>query len=196
MLPKFPAPQAILVLKSDMTTDELVHFMVENGRRWVAAQREAFQPTSDPISEEDRAVLRHYFGHGVLQGSRVCWVDEIANPDFYQEVERAGLPMPLDFRLMTAITFVDTIVVSRSQFEGPATWRPLLFHELVHAVQYRVLGLARFVAEYVEGWARNGFFYESIPLERMAYELQGRFDLASSRFSAESEVVRALGATA
>ena len=179
-----------------MTTDELVHFMVENGRRWVAAQREAFQPTSDPISEEDRAVLRHYFGHGVLQGSRVCWVDEIANPDFYQEVERAGLPMPLDFRLMTAITFVDTIVVSRSQFEGPATWRPLLFHEIVHAVQYRALGLARFVAEYVEGWARNGFFYESIPLERMAYELQGRFDLASSRFSAESEVVRALGATA
>jgi len=178
-----------------MTTDELVQFLVENGRRWVAAQREAFAPTSDPISEEDRAVLRHYFGNTVLQGSRLVWVDEIANPDFYAALERAGEPMPLDFRLMTGMTFVDTIVVSRSQFEGPATWRPLLFHELVHVVQYRVLGLDRFVAEYLEGWARNGFFYESIPLERMAYELQGRFDLASSRFSVESEVVRALGKT-
>jgi hypothetical protein len=177
-----------------MTTDELVRFLVENGRRWVAAQREAFAPTSDPISEEDRAVLRNYFGHAVLQGSRVVWVDEIPNPDFYAAVERAGLPMPLDFRLMSGMTFGDTILISRSQFEGPATWRPLLFHELVHVVQYRILGVDRFVSQYIEGWAGNGFFYESIPLERMAYELQGRFDLGA-RFSVESEVVRALGKT-
>jgi len=175
-----------------MTTDEMVRFMVENGRRWVAARREAFQPTASPISEEDQAVLQHYFGRGVLQSSRVAWAEEIANPGFYEELERSGRAMPLDFRLMTAITFVDTIVISRTQFEGPSTWRPLLFHELVHVVQYRLLGLDRFVAEYVQGWARNGFFYESIPLERMAYELQGRFDLASGRFSAETEVVRAL----
>jgi hypothetical protein len=179
-----------------MTTDEMVRFMVENGRRWVAARRDAFQPTSVPISDEDQAVLQHYFGHAVLQGSRVSWVDEIANPDFYAEIESAGLPIPLDFRLMTAITFVDTIVISRTQFEGPATWRPLLFHELVHVVQYRLLGVDRFVDEYIGGWAGNNFFYESIPLERMAYELQGRFDLASGRFSVETEVVRALGKSA
>jgi len=179
-----------------MTTDEMVRFMVEQGRDWVTAQREAYLPASDPISEEDRAVLRHYFGHAVLQASRLAWTDEIANPDFYAEIERAGLPMPLDFRLMTAITFADTIVVSRSQYEGPATWRPLLFHELVHAVQYRVLGIDRFVSNYVHGWADHGFYYESIPLERMAYELQGRFDLGASRFSVEDAVVRALGSPA
>ncbi len=175
-----------------MTTDELVQFMIENGRRWVTSQRKAFQPTSDPISEEDRKILCHYFGPAVLQGTRWTWVEEIANPDFYAELERAGQPIPLDFRLMTGIVFVDTIVLSRSQYEGPATWRPLLFHELVHVVQYRILGIDRFVSEYVKGWARNGFFYEAIPLERMAYELQGRFDQASGRFSAESEVLRAL----
>ncbi|MGH9369472.1 MAG: hypothetical protein ACRD3M_17595 [Thermoanaerobaculia bacterium] len=175
-----------------MTTDALVRFLVEHAPRWVAAQREAFQPTSDPISPEDREILRHYFGHAVLQASRLTWVDEIPNPDFYVALERAGQPRSLDFGLMTGITFVDTIVVSHSQYEGPATWRPLLFHELVHVVQYRILGLERFVGEYIEGWARNGFFYEKIPLERMAYELQGRFDLAAGRFSAEAEVVRAL----
>ncbi|MEI4927343.1 hypothetical protein Q8G50_33035, partial [Klebsiella pneumoniae] len=84
----------------------------------VAAQRDAFAATSSPISEEDRAVLRQYFGHTVLQASRFAWVDEIANPDFYETLGRLGHPTPLDFRLMTAITFVDTIVVSRSQFEG------------------------------------------------------------------------------
>jgi hypothetical protein len=181
---------------SDMTTDELIRFLTENGRRWVAAQREAFQPSSDPISEEDRSVLRHHFGNTVLNCTRFTWVDEITNPDFYEELEAAGEPMPLDFRLMTAITYVDTIVISRSQYEGPATWRPLLFHELVHVVQYRVLGLDRFVRQYIDGWAGNGFFYESIPLERMAYELQGRFDLVSPRFSVEAEVVRALGGAA
>jgi hypothetical protein len=175
-----------------MTTDELVRFLLDRAPGWVETQREAFQPTSVPISEEDRSILRHYFGHAVLQASRLAWVDEIPNPDFYAALERAGEERPLDFGLMTAITFVDTIVISRSQFEGPATWRPLLFHELVHVVQYRVLGRDRFVRQYIEGWARNGFFYESIPLERMAYELQGRFDLASTRFSAETEVVRAL----
>jgi hypothetical protein len=179
-----------------MTTDEMVRLMIERAPVWVAAQRDAFLPASNAVSEEDRVVLSAYLGSAVLQSARLAWVDEIPNPDFYAEIERAGLPRPLDFRLMTAITYVDTIVVSRSQFEGPGSWRPLLFHELVHVVQYRVLGLERFVADYVQGWAANGCFYEAIPLERMAYRLQARFDRAESRFSVEGEVVRELAAGA
>ena len=177
-----------------MTTDEMVRFLIARAPAWVAARREAFLPASDRVSEEDRVVLSAYLGPAVLQSARLAWTDEIANPEFYAEIERAGLPRPLDFRLMSAITFVDTIVVSRSQFEGPASWRPLLFHELVHVVQYRVLGLERFVAAYVRGWAENGLYYEAIPLERMAYELQSRFERAEGRFSVEDEVVRTLSA--
>jgi hypothetical protein len=187
-----PAKPSTNRSKIVMTHDEMVRLLAARAPAWVAAQREAFLPASDAVSEEDRVVLSAYVGPALLQSARLAWTDEIANPDFYAEVEAAGLPRPLDFRLMTAITFVDTIVVSRSQFEGPACWRPLLFHELVHVAQYRALGLERFVSDYVRGWAANGFYYEAIPLERMAYALQTRFERAEGRFSVESEVVRAL----
>ena len=83
---------------------------------------------------------------------------------------------------MAAITFVDTVVS-----HGPYDDR-LLFHELVHVVQYEKLGLAEFAAKYVKGFL-NGSSYEAIPLERNAYELDGRFAAAPAvPFSAEAEV--------
>jgi len=179
-----------------LTSNDLVRFLVENGRLWIAGRRDSFQATSDPLSPEDRLVLRTHFGHNVLNRARVAWVDEIANPDFYSAPELAEVGIPLDFRQMSGITFLDTIVLSRSRGGGPARRRPLLFHELVHFVQYRILGLDRFVSEYVEGWARNGRSYEAIPLERMAYEMQDRFERAAGRFSVEQEVVGALGGAA
>lgn len=175
-----------------MTSDDVVELLIDRGRRWVATQRDAFQATSDPLSSEDRLVLGTHFGHNVLNRARVAWVDEIANPDFYSAPEFSGAPIPLDFRTMAGITFLDTIVLSRSRSGGPARARPLLFHELVHVVQYRVLGLDRFVEEYVRGWAENGRSYDAIPLERMAYGMQDRFERAEGRFSVETEVVREL----
>jgi hypothetical protein len=46
---------------------------------------------------------------------------------------------------------------------------------------------------YVTGWAQNGFDYHSIPLERMAYDLDGRFSAApGAPFSVRDEVTRRL----
>jgi len=63
---------------------------------------------------------------------------------------------------------VDT-VVSHEPFNDR-----LLFHELVHVVQYEKLGLEGFAAKYVRGFL-NGGSYEGIPLEMNAYELDARF---------------------
>ncbi len=93
--------------------------------------------------------------------------------------EPAALP---NFSLMAAITFVDTIVSHE-----PFTDR-LLFHELVHVVQYQKLGLPEFAAKYVRGFL-NGGSYEAIPLEVNAYELEARFAAEPAMpFSAEAEV--------
>jgi hypothetical protein len=64
-----------------------------------------------------------------------------------------------------AITLVDVIAYPEKMN------RRILFHELVHAVQYRVLGLRQFARLYVTGFL-NGGGYEGIPLERQAYELE------------------------
>jgi hypothetical protein len=87
-----------------------------------------------------------------------------------------------NFANMAAITYVDT-VVSRLPFTDR-----LLFHELVHAVQYQKLGLPTFAARYVTGFLTGGS-YEAIPLEMNAYELDARFAAAPAiSFSVATEV--------
>lgn len=106
------------------------------------------------------------------------------NPPFYGELvkmgfEAASLP---DFAHMAAITFVDT-VVSHEPFSDR-----LLFHELVHFVQYEKLGLEGFADKYVRGFLSGGS-YEAIPLEMNAYQLDTRFAGAPTRaFSVADEV--------
>jgi hypothetical protein len=83
---------------------------------------------------------------------------------------------------MTAITFVDTVVSHEAFIDR------LLFHELVHVVQYEKLGLPEFAAKYVTGFLSGGS-YEAIPLEMNAYELDARFAAAPTTvFSVEAEV--------
>ena len=50
----------------------------------------------------------------------------------------------------------------------------MMFHELVHVVQYEKLGLEEFATKYVRGFLGGGS-YEAIPLEMNAYELEARF---------------------
>jgi hypothetical protein len=93
--------------------------------------------------------------------------------------EAAALP---DFAHMAAITFIDT-VVSHEGFTDR-----LLFHELVHVVQYEKLGLVEFAARYVRGFLSGGS-YEAIPLERNASELDARFAAMPAKpFSVDKEV--------
>jgi hypothetical protein len=89
---------------------------------------------------------------------------------------------------MAAITFVDTVVSHE-----PLTDR-LLFHELVHVVQYQKLGVPGFSAKYVTGFLSGGS-YETLPLEMNAYKLDARFAGAPAKpFSVEDEVQAWIGA--
>jgi hypothetical protein len=76
---------------------------------------------------------------------------------------------------MGGITLADTIVAARRAPADPPTWMRFLFHELVHVVQFDILGVERFVARYLEEWARAGYRYRGIALEAMAYRLDARY---------------------
>jgi len=131
--------------------------------------------------------MRPFFPPPTLDLARVVVVsgERVSNPPFYRQLvemgfERAGLP---NFEHMAAITFVDTVVSHE-----PFTDR-LLFHELVHVVQYERLGVAEFAAKYVTGFLGGGN-YEAIPLEMNAYQLDGRFASEPAKaFSVASEVL-------
>ena len=119
---------------------------------------------------------------------RVAKVPGISNPDLYSIFLEQSLAIPLDFTHMSAITVVDTILMSERHPIGPAEELLVLFHELVHVVQYAELGLEEFVRRYVRGWASNGFQYSRIPLEVWAYELDARFRSGAPAFSVAAEV--------
>jgi hypothetical protein len=94
--------------------------------------------------------MRSFFPEPTLDSSRIVPAagQRVTNPPFYAELinmgfEPASLP---DFEHMAAITFVDT-VVSQEPFTGR-----LLFHELVHVVQYEKLSLPEFAGKYVRGF--------------------------------------------
>ncbi len=127
-----------------------------------------------------------FFRESALNSTRVVVLADqrVSNPGFYGDLVTMGFELGSlpDFADMAAITFVDTVV-----FHEPIVNR-LLFHELVHVVQYAKLGLAEFAAKYVKGFLTGGS-YEAIPLERNAYELDARYAKApGDTFSVEDEV--------
>ncbi len=160
-------------------TDQLLHFMITNGISWVSTQREAHRPNARELTNEEKEAMQGFFTSETIDDARIGFVPVLENPDFFTVLENAGHTISLDFRLMSGITFVDTILISeemRDSAEG--RWRPLLFHELVHVVQYKLLGLEKFMQLYVHGWATNGYQYAQIPLEVQAYRLQAEFEMA------------------
>lgn len=177
-----------------MNLDDFLHFLIENGCRWVESQREVHRPSARALAEPERSEFTRWFESETLDRAKVKLVPVIENPDFYSILRGRGIPDPLDFRIMSGITFVDTILISQSQIPPDSRLLPLLFHELVHVVQYEILGWRAFVDRYVRGWAENGFTYSAIPLERDVYELQVRYESdLHPGFSVTAEVRRRLG---
>jgi hypothetical protein len=154
---------------------EHLELFIREGTAWVSAGQAAFAPHGNPLISPIRDFLAPFLPAEALARIRVVFVPQIENPPFYAALAAQGISMPLDFREMAGITFMDTILVSRSKADlSDAGFISLLFHEAVHVVQYQHLGVERFMREYVMGWARAGFSYPDIPLELQAYALQVR----------------------
>lgn len=166
--------------------DAQIAQMIERVAQYIQEQRQTYRSRAVPLDANQRLALQPFFPGSALVSTRVVVLtgERVSNPPFYPELQRIGFePGSLpDFSLMTAITFVDT-VVSHEPFTDS-----LLFHELVHVVQYEKLGLGEFASKYVRGFLSSGS-YEGIPLERNAYELDARFAAAPAKtFSVASEV--------
>ncbi|MGC2694357.1 MAG: hypothetical protein WA738_01055 [Candidatus Angelobacter sp.] len=100
----------------------------------------------------------------------------------YSMARMMGINNLPDFSGMAAITFIDVIVSHEEVTDA------LLFHELVHVVQYAQLGIKGLASRYVNGFIHGGR-YEQIPLEKNAYLLESRFSQNPSQpFSVADEV--------
>jgi hypothetical protein len=88
----------------------------------------------------------------------------------------------LDFTHKAEIAHPDLII-----FQEELVPR-LLFHALVHVVQYRVFGLERFLELYVRAFMQTGV-YVNVPFEVHAFQLDERFAQSPAMpFSVQAEV--------
>ena len=93
---------------------------------------------------------------------------------------------PFESGNFVGITYLDTFFLEK----GRATDERLYFHELIHVVQWRLLGPERFLATYADGLEKYG--YRDSPLELMAYNADATFFQSSNIFDAETLVANEL----
>jgi hypothetical protein len=167
-------------------SEEQIAQIIQQVAEYIEQQRQTYRGSAVPLDAHQRSAMQPFFPASVLDSARVVVLagKRVSNSPFYGQLvamgfETGSLP---NFSLMAAITYVDTVVSNK-----PFTDR-LLFHELVHVVQYEKLGLAKFAAKYVKGFLSGGS-YEAIPLEMNAYELDARFATKQTEaFSVTAEV--------
>jgi hypothetical protein len=152
---------------------------------YIAAQRAVYGPGAVQLTPAQTTTMSPFFAPNILGSTRLNVLPQthVPNPPFYPQSVAMGIPQASlpDFSTMDAITFIDTIV-----FQVPITDR-MLFHELVHVVQYAKLGTPMFAARYVRGFLAGGA-YANIPLEVNAYQLDAKFAAATTGFSVEDAV--------
>ena len=120
----------------------------------------------------------YYYPQNILTTAKVVVLPKVPMPP----LSAMGLDRFSDFEQMEAggITYLDTYFVRADLAHSES----LHFHELVHVIQWRLLGPEKFLALYADGLERFG--YEHSPLEEMAYEFQDRFDYEPQPFNVEA----------
>ena len=84
------------------------------------------------------------------------------------------------------ITYLDTVFLKPDHSKNEA----IHFHELIHVIQWRLLGPDRFLYSYANGLERFG--YRQSPLEVMAYDAEMMFATSINIFDAEKLVAEKL----
>jgi hypothetical protein len=147
-------------------------------------RREAYLPSAGPLSAQQKALMSPYFPADLLLRVRLLALQgaRVPNPPFYEEYRSLGFANLPEVTHMHAITFLDVVV-----FNEAVTDRSL-FHGLVHAVQFKVLGLERYAERFVRSFV-NSRLHFSVPLESQAFALESRFAGSPSQsFSVEDQV--------
>jgi hypothetical protein len=155
--------------------------MVES---YISDSRKKYAAQATLLADAQRTAMQPFFSAAVLDSARLCVLHgtRVSNPSMYTMAKMMGIRNLPDFADMAAITFVD-VIVSHQEFTDA-----VLFHELVHVVQYSQMDMKEFAMRFINGFIQGGS-YEEIPLEKMAHALESRFSQnAAQVFSVDDEV--------
>jgi hypothetical protein len=135
-------------------------------RTWFDTVRAQHAGQAQRVGSVGFSRLPEYFPSAVLDAARVVTVAKIPFPPItdlgiaFAELSQMGL---------SAVTYDDTIFVHQA-----LRAETIHFHELVHVVQWRAIGVNPFMLTYGLGVVERGYAHS--PLEAIAYDLQSQFD--------------------
>ncbi len=153
--------------------------------RWVQQTLDQHAQAARPVDSLGFKRLPGFYRAETLGSARVVATERIPVPP----LSAWGLTRFAAFERMpmAGMTYQNTLFVRSDRAQDES----LYFHELVHVIQWRMLGAERFLFLYADGLERFG--YRKCPLEVMAFELQARFHAECPPFDVEAEAGRRLG---
>jgi len=165
-------------------SEDRIHEAVDRLCSYLREQREHYLAGAAPLSNHQKALMWPYFSSALLDRVRVVELEgaRLPNPPFYEEYRALGFVNLPEVAHMHSLTFLDVIVFNEKVAER------CLFHGLVHAVQFEVLGLERYANLFVRSFVNTKLHF-SVPLEAHTFSLESKFaGHPAQRFSVEEQV--------
>jgi len=151
---------------------------------WIRQTLADHAQSARTVASQNFKRLPLYFSQELLDNTKFIVAPRVPVPPLssmglqrFQEFERGD---------WDGLTYLDTYFVKRAK----AADEELHFHELIHVVQWRLMGPERFLKLYADGLERFG--YQNSPLERMAYRAQAEFSRSKKPFDAQASVLHEL----
>ena len=153
---------------------------------WIQQTLLAHKTLARPVTAKNFRRLPLYFSKAQIEAAKFVVVNRVPVPPLssmglsrFNEFERGDYD---------GVTYLDTYFLKRAGADDES----LHFHEMIHVVQWRLLGAEFFVAMYAGGLEKFG--YRNSPLEKMAYDAQELFSRSGPIFDAEKLVAEKLSA--
>lgn len=180
---KVPAAETAENAVSNVTEECIAEF-ARRVSSYLLEQRQLYLSSAVVLTAQQKALMWPYFSSDFLERIKTVQLGgaRIPNPPFYDEVRSLGFVNLPEVTHMHAVTFLDVIVFNESVTERT------LFHGLVHAMQFEVLGLERYSELFVRSFVKAKLHF-SVPLETHAFSLESKFTSSpAERFSVEDLV--------
>ncbi|OGX13357.1 MAG: hypothetical protein A2351_08785 [Omnitrophica bacterium RIFOXYB12_FULL_50_7] len=147
---------------------------------WIGRVLVGYESQARAVATTGFPRLPLYFDKDFLASAKFVVVDRVPVPP----LASMGLEQFSEFEKNDygGITYLDTFFLKQDH----AADEGLYFHELIHVLQWRILGPERFLAVYADGLERFG--HRNSPLEVMAYNAEAAFRRSAQPFNVEALV--------
>ena len=151
---------------------------------WIQETLAAYEKDALPIASMHFVRLPLYFAYDLLGIAKFIPIDRVPMPPLSaMGLSRFAALEQGDFH---GVTYLDRYFIKRTV----VTEEALHFHELIHVIQWRLLGAEGFRWAYANGLEEFG--YENSPLEKIAYDAEASFKRSFAIFDAEKFVAERL----